>query len=319
MDFRAYKLSTIESNFKKTLNAAGRQFKASSGEFPGVVRLTSVDTKGFYCEEKATKEKIALHGTAGVLHGDLWALSQNNNHVSVSYVVARDGTIYQLFPDEYWSYHLGGNSSISNSYWSKHTVAIEVSNLLGLVESKIDPNLLFDTYLKPYCTKADKDFYTELPVPYRGYRYWAKFTDAQYDSLNSLLKNLGEKFKLPITHLPADQAYNFFPGVVPTSLFMHTNCRKDKIDFSPSFDISRIGQVVSVEDANVAPGVSLPTGAPNPGVFITAPASKSVIVKAGDTIWGIAKSHNVSPAALIKVNPGIDPNKIQVGQEIKLP
>ncbi|MGE5553723.1 MAG: LysM peptidoglycan-binding domain-containing protein [Betaproteobacteria bacterium] len=42
-------------------------------------------------------------------------------------------------------------------------------------------------------------------------------------------------------------------------------------------------------------------------------------VRAGDTLWGIARALNVSLDALQRANPGVDPNNLRVGQIICLP
>lgn len=42
-------------------------------------------------------------------------------------------------------------------------------------------------------------------------------------------------------------------------------------------------------------------------------------VRAGDTLWGIARAVNVSLDALERANPGLDPNALRVGQIICLP
>lgn len=235
---RAFKLAEIEAKFKSTLNASGRQFKGMPGEFPGVVRLHSVDTKDFFYKDVIRKEKIWVHGTAGILTGDLWTLSQSNNHVSVAYTIARDGTIYQLFDDRGWAYHLGGLSSAPNKHWSQHSVAIELSNLGPLVESKSDPNILVDAYGKDYCTKFDTQFYGA--VNYRGYKFFASYTDAQYAALNGLIKNLCEKHKIKFSKIAAEKAYDWFPGTPQETVISHVNVRKDKFDLPPVFDWSRI-------------------------------------------------------------------------------
>ncbi|MEO2284936.1 N-acetylmuramoyl-L-alanine amidase family protein [Bacillus licheniformis] len=41
-------------------------------------------------------------------------------------------------------------------------------------------------------------------------------------------------------------------------------------------------------------------------------------IEKGDTIWGIAKELKVSVEDILKLNPGIDPTKLQIGQTIKV-
>lgn len=45
----------------------------------------------------------------------------------------------------------------------------------------------------------------------------------------------------------------------------------------------------------------------------------SYVVRAGDTLSGIAARHNIKMSAILAVNPGMNPNRIFVGKKIKLP
>lgn len=46
---------------------------------------------------------------------------------------------------------------------------------------------------------------------------------------------------------------------------------------------------------------------------------KQVIVKQGDTLYGIAKNMGINIKGLISANPNINPNKLQIGQKLNLP
>ena len=48
-------------------------------------------------------------------------------------------------------------------------------------------------------------------------------------------------------------------------------------------------------------------------------SEKTYTIRAGDFPSKIAKDHGISLAALMKANPGLNPNKLKVGQHIKLP
>jgi len=79
---------------------------------------------------------------------------------------------------------------------------------------------------------------------------------------------------------------------------------------------------VSKKDQNIAKGVRTGTGAAIAAATIGASMSggdKSYKIKSGDTLSQIAKKSGTTLKALLAANPGIkDPNKIGVGQEIKL-
>lgn len=239
MDFRAYTLEKRDADFKKTLNAAGRQFKnAGQGELPEIIKLQSVDTKDFYYPEVIKKQKIVLHNTAGIITGSAFQLTQNNVHVSTPFLVARDGTIYQLFDDRAWSYHLGTNASMPNSYWSPRSIGIEIDNLGPLREMPGNPDVLIDIYNKPFCRKSDTQYYKA--VDYRGYKYYASFTEAQYVSVNKLVAHLCKKHGILFSKLPAGKENDYSASVPTATIVPHTVCRKDKYDVGPAWDWNRL-------------------------------------------------------------------------------
>lgn len=42
-------------------------------------------------------------------------------------------------------------------------------------------------------------------------------------------------------------------------------------------------------------------------------------VAPGDTLYGIARAYNTAVQELLELNPGIDPNNLQIGQKLCLP
>jgi peptidoglycan endopeptidase LytF len=67
----------------------------------------------------------------------------------------------------------------------------------------------------------------------------------------------------------------------------------------------QVGQTVCI------PGAQPPT---------TCPAgSTPYIVRAGDTLYGLAQRFNTTVNAIIALNPGINPNALQIGQTICIP
>lgn len=70
----------------------------------------------------------------------------------------------------------------------------------------------------------------------------------------------------------------------------------------------RIGQRICVPGA--------PGEAPGPG---PCPGGRIYTIRPGDTLWSIAQRNNISVDALLRANPGIDPNRLRVGQQICIP
>ena len=237
---RAYTLEQREANFAQNLtDSYGKKWAATPGEFPNVLRLTTTASKDFYYPEVVQKLKVWCHSTAGLgPSSDIGELTKPGNHVSVAFVIARSGQIYQLFPSDCWSYHLGPSSSAPNTYWSSHSVGIELCNIGPLQEDANDSNILNDMYGQPYCSKSDNKYY--LANEYRGYKYFATYTDEQYRSLDSLILNICRKHGIQFSKIPQAQAYDWFAKIPDVGIVSHVNCRKDKLDLPPIFDWSRI-------------------------------------------------------------------------------
>ena len=244
-----------ESSFDKSgLDAHGKEFVftneivtiKSTGE-----KLTIIDCvrsnkdASFYYKEVTAKKKIILHFTMGYLKGDIATLTSNK--VSVPFVIGRNGKVYNLFASKYWSYHLGPGAIGGNTAMSKESIGIELSNIGPL---KLIGDNLVTTYSDNdiYCHISETGHYIKLPKKYRGYEYYATFTNKQYESLILLLKFLLEKNKIPKYFLSeanrfntiADAAFIAFSGIAS-----HVNCRKDKTDIGPAFDWNRVISEIS--------------------------------------------------------------------------
>ena len=220
----------------------------SDEKLSGFVCRPAAGYTNYFYPEEVKKDQIVLHHTAGNLQGDFWALTRENWHVSVAFLIARDGTIYQLHGSNQWSHHLGPKALGGNVAQSKRSIGIELSNY-GYLE-KVGSNLETpyskvqrDNGKSPdvYCSIQETDLYVKLPVPYRGQRYFATFTDAQYKSLSLLIRYLCATYKIPIAFLPDNERYNLTHKVVGfKGIVSHVNYRKDKWDLGPAFDWARL-------------------------------------------------------------------------------
>ncbi len=226
--------------------------KGEALKLDGVSIRPANNYSDYYYDEKTTKEKIVLHFTVGHLKGDLSALtSPKRGHVSVPFVIARDGTIYQLFSSAAWSYHLGKAAIGGNEAQSKKTIGIELSNYgpLTLKDGNLETaysrlKLRNGKQGKKdiYCAQSEKGLYVKLDTPYRGHRYFATFTDAQYDSLITLLRYLTAEYKIPRHFLEKEERYEATDTVVDfRGIVSHVNYRTSgKWDLGPAFDWDRV-------------------------------------------------------------------------------
>jgi len=207
--------------------------------------LSIIEPKGitnYYYTEEFKKTAIVLHCTVGFLTGDIATLIEQSNHISVPYVIGRNGIVYQLFNPKYWAYHLGQGTVGGNSVNSKRTIAIELSNIGPLLRDK---SQLTNIYGSRYCDIVENKFYTKLESAYRQYSYFATFTDQQYNTLNQLISYLCEKFNIPKKYIDEDQRYDIFKSSEEATSFKgicsHVNFRADgKVDLGPAFKWSRI-------------------------------------------------------------------------------
>ncbi|TJX67263.1 LysM peptidoglycan-binding domain-containing protein [Soehngenia saccharolytica] len=101
-------------------------------------------------------------------------------------------------------------------------------------------------------------------------------------------------------------SYTIRPGDTLYMLAIRYNTSVEAIlRLNPGLDPNnlRVGQIICI-----------PMGTPTPscdGMYY--------VVKAGDTLYSVAMRYNVTVADLIRANPGIDPNNLQIGQIICIP
>lgn len=212
--------------------------------------LYSPPRKDYFFPAQHPKERIILHFTAGNVRSDMMSLTQASRHVSVAFVIGRDGTIYQLFPSSGWSGHIGagvGNQGTGNAQ-DKSSVGIEISNYGYLVPQGSTLETIYSRVknpqtgaigpVDPYCTLDDKDAFQEISTPFRGQTIYAAFTPQQVESTIILLRYLTAKFNIPRQFLPENKRYLTTNDVLQfKGIVSHVNYRSaGKWDLGPAFD-----------------------------------------------------------------------------------
>ena len=223
-------IKKTEDEFISKLTANGVKYTLKETlDIGNNIKIYSIrpDYDTYYYQTKTTKKSICLHFTVGHIKSDISSLSAKGNHVSVSYVVDRSGRIYELFPDTYWSYHLGGNAVGKNEVMSKQSIGIEISNYGPLTLSGED---LMDAYNKVYCKLSETEYYYKHS--YKGHDYYATMTDIQTEAVAALVKYLGRKHNIPMNFKSDDEPFASANEAVSfNGVFYHTNVRKDKFDW----------------------------------------------------------------------------------------
>lgn len=150
------------------------------------------------------KTTIYLHHTSGSHRPDWvvsgWDKDSNSDgstrKIATSFVVGGkssrdgdstwDGVIVRCFDESQWAWHLGAGGGM----FDKISIGIEICNYGWLQRSNTGQ---FMTYVN---TPVPEDQVCELRIPFRGYRYYQKYTDRQLESVRELLIYLGNKFNI---------------------------------------------------------------------------------------------------------------------------
>lgn len=152
------------------------------------------------------KSIIYLHHTAGSNRPDYVVQSWDKDHntdgtsqrIATAFVIGGkstrdgdstwDGVVVRCFPESQWAWHLGAKNT--NGLFDKISIGIEICNYGFLNRSKTGQ---FLTYVN---TIVPDDQVAELEKPFRGYKFYHKYTDNQLYSLRELLICLGNKFNI---------------------------------------------------------------------------------------------------------------------------
>lgn len=268
-------LPQIEARFRSEAAAYLRPFSLPVSNEPALILnglLYSPPNRDYYYSAAHPKERIVLHFTAGNTRSDMISLTQPGRHVSVAFVIARDGTIYQLFPSAGWSGHIGagiGNQGTGNSQ-DKATIGIEISNYGYLVPQGNQLETIYSRVRNPatgrvsppdpYCLLSQTEAYTKLDDPYRGQSYYATYTPEQMNSTIILLRFLTAKYNIPRQFLPQETRYMATNDVLQfKGIVTHANYRPSgKWDIGPAFDWA--GLMASVQQPQYTSTAPAPRG-----------------------------------------------------------
>lgn len=200
-------------------------------------------SKSQYIEEVTKKKQIVLHHTAGNASGPntigAWNVDDRGRIatcVTISGKGAKntyDGEICQAFSSKYWAYHLGIKGDVFRAYDVKHQVLDKISIGIEICNwGQLDK--VGDKFYNYVDREVPSDEVTELETPYKGYKYFHAYTDAQIESVKQLL----QYWRL-VHEIPLDFDYDTMFKVNKKALsgepglYSHNSYRKDKIDIYP--------------------------------------------------------------------------------------
>jgi N-acetyl-anhydromuramyl-L-alanine amidase AmpD len=197
-----------------------------------------------YLKEEATKTQIVLHHTAGNSSGvgtiKMWNTDDRGRIATCVCISGKgqskdtyDGEICQAFSSKYWAYHLGikGDVFRANGVPAKNldktSIGIEICSW-GPLEKRGDK---FYNYVD---REVPADQVTELATPYKGHKYYHRYTDAQIESVRQLLLYWKQLYNIDLTYRDADMwsvSKRALKG--ENGVFTHNSYRKDKSDIHP--------------------------------------------------------------------------------------
>ena len=218
---------------------------------------TQLDKSSFpngviYVPEETKKTMIFLHHTAG--RGGAgptigwWRVAYRRDKTGAKipidyplcthYIIDREGNIEYVFDEKYWAYHASSSTPVQKS-----SISVELS-AFGWLKEEGDKlvNSLGDVVpFNEAALAVDKD---GKPAPYRGYKYFDKYTDKQITALERLFtnwkNNKDEKGNTTNHNITFKFDYDeMFPGEDP-KLITKTNPR---------------GRILSQNAVNGIPGV----------------------------------------------------------------
>jgi N-acetyl-anhydromuramyl-L-alanine amidase AmpD len=197
---------------------------------------------GQFFNETSIKKQIVLHHTAGNASGvntiSAWNADSRGRiatFVCISgknCVNSRDGEIVQCFSSKNWAYHLGVKAEVFASRgvkWQnldKLSIGIEICNW-GPLEHK---NGKFYNYVD---REVPADEVCTLDKPFKGFKHYHAYSDAQIESTRKLVIYLHEKYGIDITY--NEDIWNVTDRALKgeNGLFTHNSYRKDKSDIYP--------------------------------------------------------------------------------------
>jgi len=197
--------------------------------------ITMVDfpAKEYY-QSTFKKRQIYLHHTAGgPKASSVWNWWQNDRgRIATCIVIDHSGEITQGYSSRFWAYHLGlgnkhfGVMGLPYKNLDKTSIGIEICNWGQLTEK----NGKFYNYVNG---EVSMDQVTELETPYKGFKYYHSYTDAQIASTKELLLFWNDAYGIPLDY--NEDIWGLTPRAFKgeKGVFTHNSVRRDKVDVYP--------------------------------------------------------------------------------------
>ena len=200
-----------------------------------------------YIQNETRKTGIVVHHTAGghnpVNVADHWNVD-TIGRVATHYIIGGislqgnkeyNGKIVQCIDEKFWAYHLGvrGNRGLLDMC----TIGIELCNFGPLAYA----NKKFINYVGGVVPELQV---VELEQPYRGFKFWHKYTDKQLESLAWLVDDIANRQSIDLSQ---KGGFDFNKNCVTFNeikgIYTHTYFRSDKTDCSPQPNLLKLNLI----------------------------------------------------------------------------
>jgi N-acetyl-anhydromuramyl-L-alanine amidase AmpD len=205
------------------------------------------------------KKQIVIHHTAGNdnISGIVEGWKERTDKVCVSFIIAADGTINQLFSSDFWAYHLGlrtdflkaqgfSDSGIRNDFLNKLTIGIEITNwgpvtkvgdkYYNYVGGEMNPGEVVE-YENPFKQVPASPFNDANRTSNKPCTFYHSYTAEQIVSLKDLLLHLCEKFNIPKDYHDEMWDVSFSALRGDAGIWTHVSYRTDKSDCHPQSEL----------------------------------------------------------------------------------
>lgn len=207
-----------------------------------------------YFADAVLKDQIVLHHTASGkgIDGDVNQFMKPGR-IATHFIIGSD-TIYQLFQEQFWGYHLGIQESTFKKLklpylnLNKTSIGIEIDNWGKLMKVDGEFRAWPNDYGrgsqlrkgKPIKVVLDTNEVVEYSKSFRGSQFYQKYTDFQLAATSNLIKQLASKHSIPVTYNQDmwDVSLNALknkPGI-----YTHVSYRADKSDCHPQRELINI-------------------------------------------------------------------------------
>jgi N-acetyl-anhydromuramyl-L-alanine amidase AmpD len=215
------------------------------------IKLTKLDTTKIvqtrlketqYYQEEFPKKQIVIHHTVsnGNAKNVVAWWGKTPARIGVAFVIDREGIIHQCFSSKHWANHLGIKGA-KNTQLNQQSIGIELCAWGSLKRSDLKSGIVAQ-FTSSTGSIVSTNEVIELEQPFRGSKYYQKYTNKQLKTLQILLNYLCETYNIPNTYNSdmwdySRAAMNSSPGI-----FTHVSFRKDKSDCFPQIELIKIIQ-----------------------------------------------------------------------------